>query len=205
MCGKTEIAPSEELKIENNQLKEIILSLKEEIKRRDDQHKKVVTELESNNNALHLKVNSLRKLLGKDENLFKLERVSGENTKIKDDNERDVALAKPFNSRNNSAASVFSQTFKPSTSSQPSMVTQVTGAKGGTERFDNQIHDREIFSENSSLEFPVEGSLEISNSAEGASLTTPLFIQTQQDRTYQERSFQSVPESVNKGASISSI
>ena len=85
------------------------------------------------------------------------------------------------------------------------MVTQVTGAKGGTERFDNQIHDREIFSENSSLEFPVEGSLEISNSAEGASLTTPLFIQTQQDRTYQERSFQSVPESVNKGASISSI
>ena len=202
MCGKTEISPCEELKIENDQLKKTILSLNEEIKRKDDEHKKVVTKLESNNNALHLKVNGLRKLLEKkDENLLKLGRVSGENTKLEDDNEREVA--KPFNSRSSSAdASVFSQTFKPSTSSQPSMVTQVTGAKGGTVRFDNQIHDRDVFSENSSLEFPVEGSLEISNNAERASLTTPLFIQTQQDRTYQQRSFQSVPESVNKGASL---
>ena len=120
MCEKTEITPSEELKIENDQLTQIILSLKEEIKIRDDEHKKVATELESNNNALYLEVNRLRKLLEKDENLLKLGRVSGaENTKLKDDNEREVALAKPFNSRNNSAASVFSQTFKPSTSSQP--------------------------------------------------------------------------------------
>ena len=168
---------SEELKIKNDQLKQTIQSLQEEIERRKAGYRKVVTELESRNNESTMEIASLRNQLESKEEeigetLLELGRVSVEVTRLTNEKKRELMLAKTFKSRNKPTTSVFTQTFEPSTSSQPSVVTQGTGAEGGTGN-SNQTHERDENgnSENSSAVVSIQESLEVSSHAEGASLT----------------------------------
>ena len=175
---QTQTAPySKELKIKNDRLKQTIQSLQEEIERRKSDHRKVVTELESRNNELAMEIDSLRNQLESKEDeigetLLELGRVSVEMTRLTNEKKRELMLAK-FKSRNKPTNSVFTQTFEPSTSSQPSVVTQGTGAEGSAVNSNNKTceRDEDGNSDNSPAVVSYQESLEVSSQAAGASLT----------------------------------
>ena len=175
---QTQTAPdSKELKIKNDRLKQTIQSLQEEIERRKSDHRKVVTELESSNNELTMEIASLRNQLESKEEeigetLLELGRVSVEMTRLTNEKKRELMLAK-FKSRNKPTNSVFTQTFEPSTSSQPSVVTQGTGAEGSAVNSNNKTceRDKDGNSDNSPAVVSYQESLEVSSQAAGASLT----------------------------------